>query len=327
MHPARFSSFCSLPFVIILLTVACSKSGSVKTNTLERVTLTIDDSLSFQDACGKVSAYLCQELGICDTSSLGSFNRTLDSAAGSIAKNTGAGTAALDALLGTVYKSWNIGFDSRDTLVETLLPHLVFKSRQGSCVGVSLIILMLAEKLRCPVYGVIVPGHFFCRYDDGARRINIEPNRQGCEHGNDYYKERYPCIHRPGYGLGNLDKKAVIGVLCYNAGDLCLAKKQYDAAIAWYRETLRRIPGFAEAKGNCAVAHARKGNLDTALFLFEDLFAAHPDMMNLALNYGYVAAATKQYSKAVEIYKRGLSDFPDDTVLRKRLEKISGIFK
>jgi hypothetical protein len=45
------------------------------------------------------------------------------------------------------------------------------------------------------------------------------------------------------------------------------------------------------------------------------------------VNYGYVATAAKQYSLAVTVYKKGLEYYPDDTVLRKRLEKITGGLK
>jgi len=330
----RLRCICVLFPVIILLAAVCSKDTREKTAAaaaaIAREVLSVDDTLPLQEACGLISARLCAELRPGDTSSLGFFNHVLDSTAGAITKNTGngkAGPETLDSILNVVYGSWNIGFDPRDTVTGTLLPHLVFTNRKGACLGVSLIILMFAEKLKLPVYGVMLPGHFFCRYDDGEHRINIEPNKQGYAHPDDYYRTHYPCEHQPGYGLATLDKKAVIGVLCYNAGALCLNRKHYDEAVAWYRESVRRIPDFAEAKGNLAVAYAKKGNGDTALALFDGLFIAHPDMVNLALNYGSVASAAKQYTRAVEIYRKGLEYFPNDTILRKRLEIIQGEIK
>ena len=326
MHLVRLRCLCVLFPVILLLAAACSKDTREKTAAAARTVLSVDDTLTLQEACGLIAARLCPELRSGDTSSPGFFNHVLDSTAGAIKKHLGSGKA-LDSILRIVYTSWNIGFDPRDTVIETLLPHLVFTNRKGACLGVSLIILMLAEKLNCPVYGVMLPGHFFCRYDDGDHRINIEPNNQGCAHPDGYYRQHYPCEHRPGYGLANLDKKAVIGVLCYNAGALCLNRKHYDEAIAWYQESVRRIPDFAEATGNLAVSYAKKGNVDSALALFDGLFIAHPDMVNLALNYGSVAAAAKQYTRAVEIYRKGLDYFPNDTILRKRLEIICGGIK
>jgi regulator of sirC expression with transglutaminase-like and TPR domain len=329
MHPLRSLFACALLVAVVLPGAGCLKGAPEKGGAAPPKTFPLDDTLALRDACARIAAFLCPVLGVCDTSSLGRFNRMVDSAALAIRRSAGGknkGPEALGALLHTVYSSWGIGFDARDTVVETLLPHLVFRNRRGACVGVALVLLMLAEKLDLPVYGVMLPGHFFCRYDDGIRRRNVEPNRKGCEHPDEYYRKRYPLAHRPGYGLGNLDRKAVIGVLCYNAGSLCLRNRRYDAAIACCREAVRRMPLFAEAQGNCAIAYAKKGALDSALALFEQLFAAHPDMENLAVNYGYVATAARHYPLAVSVYQKGLEYFPGDTVLRKRLEKLmSGI--
>jgi len=303
---------------ITLLFSACSTDTHEKNTIGVRTAASLDDTLSLQNACGVISVRLCSLLHTGDTSSLVLFNHTLDSTAGAIKKNA---KKMLDSILNVVYGSWKIRFDPADTVIETLLPHLVFQNRKGACLGVSLIILMLAEKLNCPVYGVMLPGHFFCRYDDGKRRINIEPNKDGYTHPDDYYRKRYPVGNRPWYNLGNLPAVATVGMLCYNAGTLCLKQKQFDAAIAYYREGARRIPGFVEAKGNLALAYAKKGNLDTALVLFEELFTAHPDLVNLAANYGAVAMAAKQYRRALEIFRKGLEYFPGDTILHLRATK------
>jgi hypothetical protein len=321
MLPLCFRRALLLPVAITLLFAACSTNTHEKNAAGARAAVSLDDTLSLQNACRVISVRLCSLLHTGDTASLALFNHTLDSAAGAIKKNAGDTKKTLDSILSVVYGSWKIRFDPVDTVIETLLPHLVFQNRKSACLGVSLIILMLAEKLHCPVYGVMLPGHFFCRYDDGKRRINIEPNKEGDTHPDDYYRKRYPVGNRPWYDLGNLPAAATIGMLCYNAGALCLKQKQYDAAIACYRESARRIPGFVEAKGNLALTYAKKGNLDTALVLFEELFIAHPDMVNLAANYGAVAMAAKQYRRALEIFRKGLDYFPGDTLLHRRAAK------
>ena len=109
------------------------------------------------------------------------FYALIDSAADSLLNVLGdkaAGSNGAHAIINVVYETWKIGFDPCDTLVETLLPELVYAHKKGACLGVSLIILMLAEKLRCPIHGVLLPGHFFCRFDDGNVSFNIEPNNQ-----------------------------------------------------------------------------------------------------------------------------------------------------
>jgi tetratricopeptide (TPR) repeat protein len=332
MHSLRLCRALPLLPVIALLLAACSTTTDKKSCAVSQPNFSLDDTLSLQSACTLISEHLCSILrfGDGDPASLVFFNHILDSTAGAI--NTGLRDeknrqTALDSIRSVVYQSWKIRFDPADTLVETLLPHLVFRNRKGACLGVSLIILMLAEKLNCPVYGVMLPEHLFCRYDDEIKRINIEPNKDGCAHPDEYYLRRYPLEHRPWYSLVNLDNKAVIGLLCHNAGVLCLKQKKYDAALLYCRECLRRIPSFVEAKGNRALAYAQMGRLDTALVLFEELFSAHPDLVNLAANYGTVAMAAKQYPKALDIFRKGLVYFPGDSALMKNLKKVCVILK
>jgi tetratricopeptide (TPR) repeat protein len=330
MHLLRLCR--ALPFlpVIALLLAACSTTTDKNSSTISQPGLSLDDTLSLQSACSLISAHLCSILHSGDTSSLAVFDHTIDSTA--LAINTTIRDkknkqAVLNSIRSVVYQSWKIRFDPADTVIETLLPYLVFRNRRGACLGVSLIILMLAEKLNCPVYGVMLPEHLFCRYDDGVCRVNIEPNKEGYAHPDEYYLHRYPLEHRPWYSLANLDNKAVVGILCHNAGVLCLKQKKYDAALFYCRESLRRIPGFVEAKGNLALAYAQKGCLDSSLVLFEGLFSVHPDLVNLALNYGTVAMAAKKYPLALDIFRKGLEYFPGDAILSKRLKKVFAILK
>ena len=332
MHFLRLCRALPLLPVIALLLAACSTTADKKFCAVSQPKFSLDDTLSLQSACTLISEHLCSILhsGDGDPASLAFFNHIIDSTAEAInttIRNKKSGQTTLDSIRSVVYQSWKIRFDQADTLVETLLPHLVFRNRKGACLGVSLIILMLAEKLNCPVYGVMLPEHLFCRYDDGIKRINIEPNKDGCAHPDEYYRRHYLLEHRSWYSLANLDNKAVIGILCHNAGVLCLKQKKYDAALLYCRECLRRIPGFVEAKGNLALAYAQKGRLDTALVLFEELFTVHPDLVNLAANYGTVAMAAKQYSKALDILQKGLGYFPDDSALMKKLKKVCVILK
>jgi tetratricopeptide (TPR) repeat protein len=278
----------------------------------------LSDSISLEQACQLVSRNLITIAGDADTISLLSFYHVLDSTAASLLPSLGekkTSSAAVDSILAIVYKTWDIQFDPRDTVFETLLPHLVYKNRKGACLGVSLIMLMFAERLGCPLYGVMLPGHFFCRYDSGSRHFNIEPNRAGYRHPNEYYAGQYPVTGKPWYDLASLTKSKTIGMLCYNAGTLCMSRGRYGVATSYFKEAAARIEGFAEAKGNLALAYAFTGMLDSSLAVFETLFAAHPDFVNLAANYGSVSMAAKQYEKAERIFKKGLEYFPEDTVL------------
>src|SRR5690554_6645132 len=78
-----------------------------------------------------------------------------------------------------VFDTLKIGFDKNEDQIDNCLPQLVFKTRTGSCLGTGLLLLLLGERPGLPLYGVLVPTHFFVRYDDGFCRINLEPIKSG----------------------------------------------------------------------------------------------------------------------------------------------------
>jgi hypothetical protein len=313
----RASQVRALAAALLLLAISCGRDqGSYRSFP------TLNDSLDIEQACMRISRHLMAAFGDSDTASYRFFYHVLDSTGNSLAAAPG-GTApwTVDSITATVYRTWGIGFDNCDTIFETLLPHHVFKNKKGTCLGVSLIILMLAEKAGRPVYGIMLPGHFFCRYDDGAVRRNIEPNKEGFNHPDDYYRRQYPLAQRPWYALSNLSKQQTIGMLCYNAGVICLQNKKAGLAIPYFKEAMRRLNGLPEATGNCALAFAQNGDTDSSLALFAGLFASHPDLANCAANYGAVLMAAHQWKRAREVFEKGLEYYPDDTVLRKGLEE------
>jgi tetratricopeptide (TPR) repeat protein len=290
----------------------CSKNGQTL---LTDEIINISDSLSLKMGCIRISSDLLS-MNKRSAADQNAFYKYIDATGDSLLSalgNSAAGPAGARAIIDLVYKTWNIGFDPRDTLVETLLPELVYSHKKGACLGVSLIILMLAEKIKCPIHGVMLPGHFFCRFDDGAVRFNIEPNKSGFEHSDDYYRQRYVSGHVPRYGLKNIDKKEILGVLCFNAGNIWLRHKKYARARAYFVESVRRVPGFVEAKGNLALAYGQSGDLEESRLIFDTLFNAYPDLNGLAANYGMVLLALNDVGKAREVLTKGRTYFPADS--------------
>lgn len=50
----------------------------------------------------------------------------------------------------------------------------VLDRRAGNPIGLSLVYLLLARRLRLPVAGIGFPGHFLCRYQDAAESVYID---------------------------------------------------------------------------------------------------------------------------------------------------------
>jgi tetratricopeptide (TPR) repeat protein len=312
--------------IFLLCFTACVSNPKNGQETVNDSRIDLPDSLSLKEACVRVSAGLLSLAKDRINIENGLFYALIDSAADSLRNALGdkaAGSNGAHAIINVVYETWKIGFDPCDTLIETLLPELVCAHKKGACLGVSLIILMLAEKLKCPIYGVLLPGHFFCRFDDGNVSFNIEPNKSGFDHPDDYYRQKYLSGNKPWYDLRNLGDKEIIGILCFNAGNSCLKFKNYSLAQGYFWESIRRVPAFVEAKGNLAFAYAQSGDLTASKRLFDTLFNAYPDLNGLAANYGEVLLALKDFGKAREVFSKGLVYFPADSTMLSGLAAIN----
>ena len=133
--------------------------------------------------------------------------------------------------------------------------NMILDGKQGYCLGFAELWLALAERIkwrgkRLPIYGVLVPYHIFCRWDDGKNRHNIEtlhtpplpeptvtdgPRRPvkpfvlkaGREFSDQFYQENYyitPESIAQGIYLRNISTKEVIACIYSNRANLQLGR-------------------------------------------------------------------------------------------------------
>jgi tetratricopeptide (TPR) repeat protein len=310
---------------LFILLLSCAIDQSKKRVDIPALSAS-GDTLALAETCKLLSLDIASRRGWPDDGAIASFYRMLENTSDSLSRALGkeARTVAGErAIVSVAYGNWKLTFDRRDDAIEAILPHLVFRNKKGNCMGVSLVLLMLAQRLQCPLYGVVLPGHFFCRYDDGTERLNIEPNREGYRHPDDYYRAKYLSPGSSWYDLRNLTPKEAAGVFYYTVGTLFLKRNDPGLAAACLGESRRRVPFLVEASGNYALSLALCGRGDSALAVFEDLFVRNPSFPNLAANYGDVALAFGKCPRALEIYKKGLALFPSDPKLLLALSRAS----
>ena len=216
----------------------------------------------------------------------------------------------VDTLNSIIYDKWKIDFDTDKNNLLSLLPNTVVKTQKGSCLGVSLIFLLVAEKLGYPLYGVHLPIHFFVRYDDGNIYRNIEPNRHGIHHPLDYYKKSYNIEDKSWYTLRSLSYKEVAAVFFYNFANVLMQNKKYNYAQKYYRMSLYEMDDFAEALGNLAIIYMYEGNVDSTRMIFKRALSLRPDLENLSINMGAFELSQNNYKNALEAYKNGLYYYP-----------------
>lgn len=194
-----------------------------------------------------------------------------------------------------------------------LFPNRVLDNGKGSCVGLSLLFLLLAEKLDLPIYGVLVPEHMFVRYDKGeSQRCNIETLRKGECMSNEWYRKTWNIIDTVTYPLENCTSEKVMAVVEYNIGTIWLSRKQFNKAADWFNRALKKKPVFPEAAGNLALALDGQGKPEKALELLSDLRMKYPKLKNINKNMAALLLRCKQYAGAEKSYSGLARVCPED---------------
>lgn len=235
--------------------------------------------------------------------------------------NTGSGlfdTFALAGLVKTVYRDWGITFNPCEASVGAFFPQMVYGSKKGACLGIALLFLLVAEKYGYPLHGVVLPGHFFLRIDEGRDGFqrNIEPNAMGTARSDDYYRQRYGISAGSWYyPLRTLSKKETAGVFFYMVGNICREKGKLPEAGLCYKTALRLFPDYPDAIGNMALLFSSLGKKDSALYFLDRAAGLNPLDSRIWRNKGSLLLETGRYKAAVDLAVERLAITPDDTVL------------
>jgi tetratricopeptide (TPR) repeat protein len=218
----------------------------------------------------------------------------------------------IDTLINIIYSDFNVTFDPVYEDIENILPHVVMKNKKGACLGVSLLFLLLAENTIDNLYGVLLPGHFFIHYVDSTTKRNVEPNRSGYSHPDSYYYKRYFSQKRSWFELRSLSSKETAAVLFYNIANILHKKRKYHDAKRYYLECVSVLKDFPEAWGNLAITYSSLKQHDSARIAFQHACELKPDLENLALTMGTFELGLKNYTLALQSFKRGLIHSPQN---------------
>lgn len=218
----------------------------------------------------------------------------------------------LPALNKAIFHDAGIVFDADRNRLSSLFPQTVLSSKRGSCLGISLVELLIAEKLDLPLHGIIVPGHFFVRYDNGTVRQNIDPMKSGESLTDAWYRKRFGVKWGSFYTMSNLDKREVVAVVAFNVGNALRERGKGKTAIACYEQVVQTFPRWGEAWGNLGVTYAAMGSGDKALAMFEKARQVEPRLAGLSRNLGSLFVRQQQYDRAAAEYERGLEDDPNN---------------
>ena len=244
----------------------------------------------------------------------------------------------------------NLGFKSISEATDpnSLFLHTVMDKKEGYCLSLSVLYLSIGERLGLPLYGVVVPGHFFVRYDDGRVRFNIETTSKGGNAPDEHYIKKFnvPRLNDRSIYLKNLSKIQTLGcffnnlgnsysdvgdmesaLLAFeraveinptlsesraNLGNIYLKKGQVEQAIGEYKAALDINPNDAKTHNNLGNAYTQRGSLGYAVSEYTRAIGLDPNFVDGYKNLALVYSKQKRYSRAIAELKKlivmGLAD-------------------
>jgi tetratricopeptide (TPR) repeat protein len=103
-------------------------------------------------------------------------------------------------------------------------------SREGVCLGVSILYLCLAQRLSLPLEIITPPGHIYVRYRHGAHVVNIETTARGIDLPSDTYLGIDTRL------LQERNLKEVIGLAFINQASVAWSQGNYAKTVELYEK-------------------------------------------------------------------------------------------
>lgn len=205
-----------------------------------------------------------------------------------------------------------LGFRSveRADEADDLFLHSVMDRKRGYCLSLSILYLAIGERLGLALYGVVVPGHFFVRYDDGGVRFNIEATSKGGTAPDEHYIEKFkvPQDERNSIYMTNLDKLQSLGCFFNNLGNVYQDVGDIEMARCALERAVEINPWLAESRLNLGNIYLEKGRADDAINEYRAAIGinsadakVHSNLGNAYIKKGWLSDAVLEYSQAIRL--------------------------
>ncbi|MEK7448064.1 MAG: tetratricopeptide repeat protein [Planctomycetota bacterium] len=219
----------------------------------------------------------------------------------------------------------------------------VLDKKEGQCLGLSVLYLALAERLKLPLYAVGLPDHMFVRYDNRTQQINIETSKEGNnlskneylkwlkewgdeaseklkdvpEHiGKDYENlaKSIPMtsddLDRGGY-FKNLSKKDVIAHLIINRVSNWVYISKNDKAVKDIEKTILLNPDYPQLWAMISNEYLKIGNMENALKYIEQALKKSPQAFLFFNQRAVLYCRRSEFDKALSDLNEAIKLNPD----------------
>jgi tetratricopeptide (TPR) repeat protein len=194
----------------------------------------------------------------------------------------------------------------------SLFLHTVMDTKRGYCLSLSILYLSIAERLGLPMYGVVVPGHFFVRYDDGRQKINIETTSNGGRATDEHYitKFKVPKGNNHIY-MKNLSKIQTLGCFFNNLGNSYSDIGDIESALLAFERAVTINPTLSESRANLGNIYLKKGLVAKAIREYQAALDINPHDPRMHYNLGNAYTQRESFNYAVYEYMRSIDLDPE----------------
>ncbi|MBT6718837.1 MAG: SUMF1/EgtB/PvdO family nonheme iron enzyme, partial [Nitrospina sp.] len=187
---------------------------------------------------------------------------------------------------------------------EELFLHGMLKTKRGYCMNLSLLYLILGQKLNLPLFGVPLPNHFFVRYEKESTQVNIEATEMGTSFPDSFYQQRYlpPSEKEGSYFLKNLNLKQTLGAYFSNVGMVYYQNKKMDRAVFYLQLSTKINPNSIDAQNNLANIFSELKKYDESIQHYNLALKASPGNISTLFNLGLVHEESGNLKAAIESF-------------------------
>ena len=194
--------------------------------------------------------------------------------------------------------------------LDNILPDSTLKRMRAHCLGLSILYLLIAEKINIEAYLVRVPSHVFVRICEKSKCHNIETLRKGEIVEDSYFIENLfiteNSIKNDIY-LKNLDSvKEIFASIYLGLGYIAGANRQNELAELFYKKAIDNSRGFAEAYSNLSAIYAAQGKMTQARVYSEIALKINPDLTPAIINLGAFYQNNRDLEKAISFYNKAI---------------------
>ena len=187
---------------------------------------------------------------------------------------------------------------------EELFLHGMLRTKRGYCMNLSLLYLILGQKLNIPLFGVPLPNHFFVRYEKDNNQINIEATEGGISFPDSFYQQRYLPYSEKGhpYFLKNLNAKKTLGAYFSNIGMVYYQNQKVDQAIFYLQLSTKINPSSIDAQNNLANIYSEQNKFEEAIRHYRQALKTSPGNISTLFNLGLAQQQKGDLQSAIESF-------------------------